>query len=224
VHPDDGGVKVLSRVVLPVVVLLSLAGCGAASGSAGESGDDGSNGPGANPWLVDDPDTGAAVVTGEVQGVEVLGFTCDISLVVLASSPDGALPSATVTVTGGSSGIDYREEALTATALGDLDLPDAVPPTLEVSTTQGSWDIGDGGTNTPWTPSVTLTLTEVPVPVDGCPAADVLAEDLLGAESSAQEIVEAFTEVGLTDVSQECPDEWFTWVPPNMSCEEFDAR
>lgn len=214
----------LTRVGVPVVVLLCLAGCGGVGGGDGGSGGDGSAGPHRDPWLVDDPDTGAAVATGEFMGVQVLGFTCDLSRSILASSPEGATPSVYVTAVEGSSGIDYQEETLTSTAMGELVLPSSVPATLEVSTTQGTWDIGDAGTNSPWTPSVTLALTEVPVPIDGCPAADVLAEDLLGVGSSAQEIVAAFTEVGLTDVSKECPDEWFTWVPPNMTCEEFDAR
>jgi hypothetical protein len=52
----------------------------------------------------------------------------------------------------------------------------------------------------------------------------MLAGDLIDVGSSAQEIVDAFTQVGLKDVSKECPDEWFTWVPPNLSCEEFAAR
>jgi hypothetical protein len=25
-------------------------------------------------------------------------------------------------------------------------------------------------------------------------------------------------------VAKECPDAWFTWVPPNLSCDEFEAR
>lgn len=210
----------LSHLVIPVVVALALAGCG--GGGADGGGSDG--GTVVDPRLVDDVDTGAAVVTGEFMGVDLLGFTCDISLSVSASSAADAEPSAYAGVAVGYSTVDYQETELASTAQGELTLPSEVPPTLEVSTTSGYWDIGDGGENSPWTPSVTLALTEVPVPVDGCPAADMLAQDLIDVGSSAQEIIDAFTKVGLKDVSKECPDEWFTWVPPNLSCEEFAAR
>jgi hypothetical protein len=208
----------ISRITLPVLVVALLAGCG--SGSDGGQQNDAHT----DQWFLDDVDTGAAVVTGQFMGVDLLGFTCDISQSVSASSAAGALPSAYAGAVVGFTTVDYQEAELASTAQGELVLPAEVPPTLEISTTQGFWDIGDGGENSAWTPSVTLTLTEVPVPVDGCSAASVLGEDLIGAGASAQEIVDAFTDVGLKDVSKECPDEWFTWVPPNLSCEEFAAR
>jgi len=212
----------LSRLVVPVVALLLLAGCGTPAGTDGADGSDG--GGGGDLWLIDDPDTGAVVATGEFMGVDLLGFSCDVSLAVSASGTQGVLPTAYAGATLGFTTVDYHEDGLISTAQGELVLPADVPPTIEISTTKGFWDIGDGGENSSWTPSVTLTLTEVPVPIDGCPAASVLGEDLIGVDSTAQEIIDAFTEVGLRDVSKECPDEWFTWAPPNMSCEEFAER
>jgi hypothetical protein len=211
-----------SRITLPLLVVALLAGCGSAGGSGSDGGQQ--NDAHTDQWFLDDVDTGAAVVTGQFMGVDLLGFTCDISQSVSASSAEGALPSAYAGAVLGFTTVDYQEADLASTAQGELVLPTEVPPTLEISTTQGFWDIGDGGENSAWAPSVTLTLTEVPVPVDGCSAADMLAGDLIDVGSSAQEIVDAFTQVGLKDVSKECPDEWFTWVPPNLSCEEFAAR
>jgi hypothetical protein len=211
-----------SRFALPLVVVVLLAGCGSGGGSGSDGGQQ--NDGHTDQWFLDDVDTGAAVVTGQFMGVDLLGFTCDISQSVSASSADGAVPSAYAGAVLGFTTVDYQEADLASTAQGELVLPAEVPPTLEISTDHGYWDIGDGGENSPWMPAVTLTLTEVPVPADGCSAASMLGEDLIGAGASAQEIVEAFTDVGLKDVSKECPDEWFTWVPPNLSCEEFAAR
>lgn len=213
----------LTRLAIPALTLLLLAGCGTSAGTGG-------TGPTTDPgggdlWLIDDPDVGAAVITGEFMGVDLIGFSCDVALAVSAAgTPEGALPTAYAGATLGFTTIEYHEQGLVSTAQGELTLPTTVPATLEITTTQGFWDIGDGGENSAWTPSVTLTLTEVPVPIDGCPAASVLGEDLISVESSAQEIIDAFTQVGLRDVSKECPDDWFTWAPPNMSCEEFSTR
>lgn len=217
----DGRVTISRALVPALALVVLLAGCGAPDSGGGGGGEPD---PLHDPWLVDDPDTGAAVVTGQFMGVDLLGFTCDVSQFISASSKDDAVPSAYAGASGGYTTVDYQEENLASTAQGTVTLPDSVPATFEISTTKGTWDIGDGGTNDPWSPSVTLTLTEVPVPIDGCGAAGMLGEDLIGADATAQEIIDAFTEVGLRDVSKECPDAWFTWVPPNMTCEEYDAR
>lgn len=134
-------------------------------------------------------------------------------------------PTAGVTVTVSGSTISYTEESLTSSAHGE-DVPPTgeMPATVTITTTSGFWDIGDGGANDPWTPTTVLTLTGIPIPEDGCAAADMWWLDLSDVGTDTAEIIRAFSEDGLRNVAKECPDTGYTWVPPNLTCEEFEAR
>jgi hypothetical protein len=214
---------ILFRAVAGSILLLVLAGCSGPAGPAGPAApaDDGS----IDPWLADDLEVDSAVVTGDFMGVALTGFTCDVTQSFGASGPADVRPTASVNITTGGSSIGYTEEASTSSAQGaDVPPTGAMPATVTVTTTRGFWDIGDGGANTPWTPTAVLALTAVPIPEDGCSAADIWYVDLSDVGTDAAEIVRAFSEDGLRNVSTECPDAWFTWVPPNLSCDEFDAR
>jgi hypothetical protein len=211
---------ILSRTFAGGLLLLLLVGC---SGPVG---------PGAppdeveiDPWLSDDLEVDSAVVTGDFMGVALTGFSCDVSQSFSASGAAGVRPTASVIVTTAGSSIGYTEESSTSAAQGaDVPPTGAMPATVTVTTTRGFWDIGDGGANDPWTPTAVLALTAIPIPEDGCAAADMWFIDLQDVGTDAAEIVRAFSEDGLRNVSAECADAWFTWVPPNLSCEEFDAR
>lgn len=209
----------LAGAVAAVAFALLLAGCGGASGG----GSDGTTDGGGDLWLIDDPDLNAVVLEGAVEGFTVVGFTCDLASGFTAVSPGEAqYPRASVTATLGMSSISYDEEGIAANAEGVLELPATVPPTLEVAADRGLWGINAGeGEVTDWVPSVTLTVTEVPVGVDACSAAHVFGEGLIRDGGTAAEVIAAFLETGLRDVSAECPDEFFTWTPPDMTCEEF---
>jgi len=216
----------ISRLGAPalvtVVVVVAFAGCAPSDPS----------GPGdppadvkIDPWLSDDLELDAAVITGDFMGVALSGFTCDVSQSFSANGDGDVRPTAGVTVTTAGSSISYTEESLSSVAQGaDVPPTGAMPATVSVTTTQGFWDTGDGGANTPWTPSTVLTLTEIPIPEDGCPAADMWWVDLTDVGTDTAEIIRSFSEDGLRNVEKECPDAWFTWVPPNLSCEEFDSR
>lgn len=211
------------RILVGSLVLVALAGCSGPAGPAGPAAptDDVTF----DPWLSDELEVDSAILTGDFMGVALTGFSCDVSQSLSADGDADARPTASVIVTSGGSSIGYTEESLTSAAQGaDLPPTGGMPATITVTTTRGFWDIGDGGANTPWTPSAVLTLTAVPVPPDGCSAADMWYLDLRDVGTDAAEIVRAFSEDGLRDVSSECPEAWFTWVPPNLSCEEFEAR
>jgi hypothetical protein len=211
---------VVLRILVGSLILVMLAGCTGPADPAAPADD-----VTIDPWLSDDLDVDSAVVTGEIMGVALTGFSCDVSQSFSADGDGDVRPTASVIVTTGGSTIGYTEESLTSTAQGS-DVPPAggLPQTITVTTTRGYWDIGDGGENSPWTPSAVLAFTGVPIPEEGCPAADIWYLDLRDVGTDADEIIRAFTEDGLRDVSKECPDAWFTWVPPNLSCEGFDAR
>jgi hypothetical protein len=216
-------VMLASRALAAAVIVVALAGC---------TGPGGPGGPGEppadvkiDPWLADDLEVGSAVITGDFMGVALSGFTCDASQSFGASGDGDVRPTASVIITTGGSTIGYTEEALTSSAQGaDVPPTGPMPATVTVTTTRGFWDIGDGGANDPWTPTAVLTLTEIPIPEDGCPAADMWWLDLTDVGTDTAEIIRAFSEDGLRNVAKECPDAWFTWVPPNLSCDEFDAR
>lgn len=211
------------RTLCAALLVVALAGC------TGPSGPGGPGDPPADvkidPWLSDDLDVDSAVITGDFMGVALTGFTCDVSQSFSANGDGDVRPTAGVTVTVSGSTISYTEETLISSAHGE-DVPPtgAMPATVTITTTDGAWDIGDGGANSDWTPTTVLTLTEVPIPEDGCAAADMWWVDLSDVGTDAAEIIRAFSEDGLRNVATECPDAWFTWVPPNLSCEEFDAR
>lgn len=212
-----------SRTLVVVMLVVALAGC------AGPSGPGGPGDPPADakidPWLADDLDVDSAIITGDFMGVALTGFTCDVSSSFVANGDGDVRPTAGVTVTIAGSSISYTEESLSAVAQGpDVPPTGGIPATITVTTTRGFWDIGEGGANSPWTPSTVLTLTAIPIPEDGCAAADMWYLDLTDVGTDTAEIVRAFSEDGLRNVSKECPDAWFTWVPPNLSCEEFEAR
>ncbi len=212
-----------ARALVTAVIVVALGGC---------TGPTGPSGPGAppadvkiDPWLGDDLEVDSAIVTGDFMGVALSGFTCDVTQSFGANGDGDVRPTASVNITTGGSSIGYTEETLTSAAQGaDTPPTGAIPATVTVTTTQGFWDIGDGGANTPWTPSAVLTLTEIPIPEDGCAAADMWYLDLIDVGTDTAEIIRAFSEDGLRNVANECPDAWFTWVPPNLSCEEFDSR
>jgi hypothetical protein len=211
-----------SRTIVAALLVVALAGC------TGPSGPDGPGDPPEDvkidPWLTDDLEVDSAIITGDFMGVALIGFTCDITQSFGANGDGDVRPTAGVTVTVSGSTISYTEEALISSAHGD-DLPPtgAIPATFTITTTSGFWDIGDGGANDPWAPTTVLTLTEIPIPEDGCPAADRWWVDLSDVGTDAAEIIRAFSEDGLRNVTKECPDAWFTWAPPHLSCEEFDA-
>jgi hypothetical protein len=212
-----------SRALVAAMIVVALTGCtgpGSPGGPAEPAED-----VEIDPWLGDDLEVDSAVVTGDFMGVALTGFTCDVTGSFGASGDGDARPTASVNITTGGSSIGYTEETLTSSAQGaDVPPAGAMPATVTVTTTRGFWDIGDGGANSPWTPTAVLALTAVPVPDDGCTAADVWYSDLTDVDTDAAEIIRAFTEDGLRNVETECPDAWFTWVPPNLSCEEFDSR
>lgn len=215
-----------SRTLVVAVAVVALAGC------TGPSGPGGPGGPGdppadvkIDPWLGDDLDVDSAVITGDFMGVALTGFSCDVSSSFSANGDGDVRPTAGVTVTTGGSSISYAEETLISSAQGaDVPPAGAMPATFTVTTSRGFWDIGDGGANDDWTPTAVLTLTEIPIPEDGCAAADMWWLDLSDVGTDSAEIIRAFSEDGLRNVAKECPDAWFTWVPPNLSCDEFDAR
>jgi hypothetical protein len=209
------------RALAAAALLVVLAACSGPAGPNPAGPDDGT----IDPWLADDLETDSAVVTGEFMGVALLGFTCDVTQSFSANGDGDVRPTAGVTVTPGGSSISYTEDSLSSVAQGpDVPPAGAMPATVTVTTTRGFWDTGDGGANDPWTPSTVLTLTGIPIPEDGCPAADMWYLDLADVGTDAAEIIRAFSEDGLRNVATECPDAWFTWVPPHLSCEEFDAR
>ncbi|WP_309712273.1 hypothetical protein [Pseudolysinimonas sp.] len=211
---------IASRTLVVALIVVALAGCTGPGGPAAPADD-----VKIDPWLSDDLELDAAVVTGDVMGVALSGFTCDVTQSFSANGDGDVRPTAGVTVTTTGSTISYTEESLTSTALGSEVPPTGgVPATMTITTTRGYWDIGDGGANTPWTPSTVLAFTEIPVPEEGCAAADMWYFDMEDVGTDPAEIVRAFTEDGLRNVSKECPDAWFIWAPPNLSCEEFDAR
>lgn len=211
---------IVFRVLVGSLILVALVGCTGPGGPAAPADD-----VKIDPWLSDHLEVDSAVVTGDFMGVALTGFSCDVSQSFSANGDGDVRPTASVTVTTGGSSIGYTEESLTSAAQG-ADVPPAggMPETITVTTTRGFWDIGDGGANSPWTPSAVLAFTEIPIPEDGCSAADMWYLDLRDVGTDAAEIIRAFSEDGLRDVSRECPDAWFTWVPPNLSCEEFEAR
>jgi hypothetical protein len=213
---------VLIRALTGSLLLVVLAAC---SSPAAPGPDGPPESVTIDPWLADDLDAGSAVVTGEFMGVGLIGFSCDVSQSLSANGDGDVRPTAGVTVTTGGSSISYTEESLSSVAQGsDVPPTGAMPATITVTTTRGFWDTGDGGANDPWSPNTVLTLTEIPIPEDGCPAADMWYLDLVDVGTDAAEIVRAFSEDGLRNVATECPDAWFTWVPPHLSCDEFDAR
>ncbi|GHF20440.1 hypothetical protein [Pseudolysinimonas yzui] len=211
-----------ARALVAVLIVVGLAACTPSSPS-------GPDAPPADvkidPWLADDLDVDSAIITGGFMGVALTGFTCDVSASFAANGDGDVRPTAGVTVTVAGSSISYTEETLSAVAQGpDVPPTGGIPATVTVTTTHGGWDIGDGGANTDWTPTTVLTLTEIPIPEDGCAAADMWYLDLTDVGTDTAEIVRAFSEDGLRNVASECPEAWFTWVPPNLSCEEFEAR
>lgn len=214
----------LPRALVALAAVLVLAGCGT-SGGGGTPDDnsDGGGGTSTDLWLIDDVDLNAAVLEGAVEGVTVVAFTCDLASSFGTTVPDSPqYPRASVVAVLGGTSISYDEETLSATAQGTLTLPSDVPATLEISSDEGWWGINAGDDDvTSWTPSVTMTVTEVPVPVDGCAPSHVFGEGLIRDGGTAAEVIAAFTETGLRDVSAECPDKDFTWTPPDMSCEEY---
>lgn len=210
------------RTLVTALIVIGLAGCSGPGGG-------GTDGPGAaptiDPWLADDLEADAAILTGEFMGVELLGFSCDVSQSFSADGDGDVRPYASVIITSAGSSIGYTEETLTSAAQGsDLPPTGGLPATITVSTTRGFWDIGDGGENSPWTPSADLVFTGVPVPEDGCNAADMWYLDLRDVGTDSAEIVRALTEDGLKNVAGECPEAWFAWIPPNLTCEEYEAR
>lgn len=209
-----------SRTLVAVLLVVALAGCTGPSGPADPPADEK-----IDPWLADDLDVDAAVITGEFMGVALTGFSCDVSQSFSATGDGDVRPTAGVTVTVSGSTISYTEEALTSSAHGE-DVPPTgeMPATVTITTTSGFWDIGDGGANDPWTPTTVLTLTGIPIPEDGCAAADMWWLDLSDVGTETAEIIRAFSEDGLRNVAKECPDTGYTWVPPNLTCEEFEAR
>ena len=211
---------ILIRALAGAALLAVLAACTGPAGPAPGPGD-----VTIDPWLADDLEVDSAVVTGEFMGVALLGFTCDVTQSFSANGDGDVRPTAGVTVTSGGSSISYTEESLSSVAQGpDVPPTGAMPATVTVTTTRGFWDTGDGGANDPWTPNTVLTLTGIPIPEDGCPAADMWYLDLADVGTDAAEIIRAFSEDGLRNVATECPDAWFTWAPPHLSCDEFDAR
>lgn len=208
-----------ARALVAVLIVVGLAGC-TPSGP-----DDPPADVKIDPWLGDDLEVDSAIITGDFMGVALTGFTCDVTASFAANGADDVRPTAGVTVTIAGSSISYTEESLSAVAQGPTVPPTgAMPATVTVTTTRGAWDTGDGGANTPWTPTTVLTLTEIPIPEDGCAAADMWWLDLTDVGTDTAEIIRAFSEDGLRNVASECPEAWFTWVPPNLSCEEFEAR
>lgn len=219
---QDGGMVVF-RALLGSLLLVVLVGCTGPAGPAGPAAP--AEDVTIDPWLSDDLEVDSAVITGDFMGVALNGFSCDVSQSFSANGDGGVRPTAGVTVTTAGSSISYTDESLTSTAQGaDVPPTGAMPATITVTTTRGFWDIGDGGENSPWTPSAVLAFTEIPVPEDGCSAADMWYLDMKDVDTDTAEIIRALSEDGLRNVSKECPDAWFTWVPPNLSCDEFDAR
>jgi hypothetical protein len=202
-----------------VVAVVALVGCSGPGGGGG-----GQTPTTLDPWLGDDLTSDAVVLSGDFMGVALAGLSCDVSESQSAGGASGVLPTASVIVTPAGSTIGYTDETLTSTAQGS-DVPPSgmLPATISVVTTQGIWDIGDGGENTPWTPSADLALTAVPIPEDACTAADLWFTSLREGGADTAAIVEAFTKQGLKNVAAECPDAWFTWIPPDLTCEEFEA-
>jgi hypothetical protein len=213
-------VMLASRIVVVAVIVAALAGCTGPGGPADPPAD-----VSIDPWLADDLEAGAAVVTGEFMGVELIGLTCDTTQTVAASGDGDVRPTASVGLTIAGSSINYTEETLISTAQGaDVAPTGDMPATVTVTTTRGFWDIGDGGANDPWTPTAVLALTKIPIPEGGCTAADMWFTDLTDVGTDTAEIIRAFSEDGLRNVAKECPDTGYTWVPPHLSCEEFEAR
>ena len=207
-----------------LVAVAAIAGCSGPGGAGGPGG--GGQQPAAiDPWIGDDLEVDAAVLTGNFMGVDLVGLSCDVSQYFFAEGAPDVLPTASVIVTAGGSSIGYDEETLTSVAQGsDLPPSGGMPATFSVTTTQGFWDIGEGGENTAWTPSAELAFTAVPIPEDGCTAADMWFSDMREVGTDAAEVVRAFSEDGLKNVEAECPDAGFTWTPPNMTCDEYEAR
>ncbi len=211
-----------ARALLTALILVGLAGCSGPGGGSDNGG--GGGGETIDPWLADDLEQDAAILTGNFMGVELVGYSCDVSQYFQADGDGDVRPYASVIVTVAGSSINYTEETFISTAQGsDLPPTGGMPATVTVTTTRGGWDIGDGGANSPWTPSADLAFTAVPVPEEGCPAADMWYFAMKDVGTDAAEIVRAFTEDGLKNVAGECPDAWFTWIPPNLTCEEYEA-
>lgn len=214
---------IASRTLVAALIVAALAGCTSPSGPS-SPGDPPADAK-IDPWLGDDLEVDSAVITGDFMGVALSGFSCDVSQSFSANGDGDVRPTAGVTVTSAGSSISYTEETLISSAQGgDVPPTGAMPATFTVATTRGFWDIGDGGANTEWTPTTVLTLTGIPIPEDGCAAADMWYLDLTDVGTDTAEIIRAFSEDGLRNVAKECPDAWFTWVPPNLTCDEFDAR
>ena len=213
--------------VIGIAALALLVGCSspAAPGGGAPGGPD-DGGAQLDPWLDDDLDLGAGVVTGEFMGVDMRGFSCDLSLYVSAESPDGVLPRANAGGSTGSSGIGYQDEQGVSTATGPGLTLTADATTVAITTDSGWWYIGDGGLNEPWTPSTQLTITQVPVPVDGCSAANLWAFEMMQVGTDPSEMIRAFTQDGLRNVATDeaCAAEGIEWVPPNVPCDEFWER
>jgi hypothetical protein len=207
------------------LLLLAVAGC------TGPGGGGGGTAPGAqpefeqDPWLTDDLEVDSVVVTSELEGKTLLGMSCDLTEYLAAETfVSEPLDNASVTLTAGGSSFGFGDPGGTSAALGADDRPPtAFTETVSISGT-GFWHIGDGGANDPWAPSAVLNLTQIPIPEDGCSAADMWYQDMFDVETDAAEVIRAFSEDGLRNVSEECPDLWSPWVPPNLTCEEFEAR
>jgi hypothetical protein len=212
--------RLVPLALLPILVL-ALAACGAPGGSTG---------PGApqpdpdpefeqDPWLVDDLEEDAAVATADFQGIPIFGFTCDKTYI----SAQGRVADdnwATVAITPDSTSIVYTEPGGISQGEAAGHTVGTLPETVTVSVANGLFHIGDGGSNTnTFSASMDVLVRAVPVPEDGCFAADKWVADMVDVGTDRDEIYRALTEDGLLYVGGEC--EGYEWIPPNMTCEEW---
>lgn len=228
------GVRVIRvpRLVVAVAAVAALAAC-----TAPHAGPDGPAQPGpehpdggqaVDPWISDDLELEAAVVTGEFEGLRLAGFTCDITGYFGADSGDGDLPRASVTVGPRGSSLMYRDTEGISDATGPTTSPTSWVDTITVDLPDGYWHLKTESAPEPWSAGVVLSLTRVPVPEGtyGCWAGAVWFDDLHASGTDPTEIVRQFSEIGVSNVEDdpECVDLGFDWAPPGMSCGEFEER
>lgn len=213
-------------LVVAAVLALGLAACQGPSDGGGDSPDSPSEGEfERDPWLTDDLENDAYLADGVYQGLTMVGFGCEAPEYFTADSlGDTFTPSASAYYGPEQSGISWiNADGISDTTGPGVPTP-SVPGSVTITGTDGIYDIGDGGTNTPgWTDTATFSLRSVPVPDDnGCTAMLSWFQGEMESGTPVEEMFRVLTEVGPDPAPKDCREKYdYTWLPTGWDCERF---